>query len=816
MNANPPILQLEMQARGRGTGWKLLLPSGLMASSLLRNGYALIANSGLTAMLGLAFWFLAARYSTPEAIGLGGAITATIVNLSNAAQLNFGNFLVRFVPTIGKRAGRLILFAYSVSVAASILVAGIFLLVVGAFMPKLDVLTESAGVMAWFVVTVAIWSVFALQDSALSGLRQSIWVPLSKTTYQFVKILLLVPLTLFGLGWEAIALSWTAPVALFVLAVNLLIFKRLVPATEDTPGYEQRIHWQSMARYFGWDYIGAVSMMAAWTATPLVVLNLVGAAESASFFVAWTIFTSLYYVGSSMGLSLLAEGASNGGRLRTLAADAAVLSVVPLLGLVTLMVMFAHPIMSVFGAAYADAGASILRILALASLVSAVLSIYLSIARTKGWIRSVAAAEFSVMALALVLGAFLVRREGPIGMAEAWLLAMLTVTFGVGVLALATGRRGSAYDWALALAAASKRLSSQLFPWRPRARTQLPAEADLAPLLLLIARPDALGWRPFEAEPGPDGTVTVQLGEHAADVCGHRGEARAILRRARDLNAITYIERQIDNLDLMQAEPRLMAFLPLLPSRLAVRRTKGALDCIETAIVGEGWDDFTRHPAQLQAGLAATAGAIALLHGRTSLPHKIDEDWLREWVEWPAAQMRNLDRSLMSRARREQVLDLFVERQRGYWSGRELGLGWCHGDLQPRNLRFAGTGSDPVKLAGILEWGRARSNAPDGYDACGLAIALRAISSGEPLGAVVADLFWLPEWRPDEKAWLAASTSDGRGWSDDAGATRALVGLVWLHQVSEQIRRPEGGGRLWIAANVDRVLRAVPWEGGAL
>ncbi len=50
-------------------------------------------------------------------------------------------------------------------------------------------------------------------------------------------------------------------------------------------------------------------------------------------------------------------------------------------------------------------------------------------------------------------------------MAEAWLLAMLTVTFGVGVVTLATGRRGSAYDWALALAAASRRLSSQLFSW---------------------------------------------------------------------------------------------------------------------------------------------------------------------------------------------------------------------------------------------------------------------------------------------------------------------------------------------------------------
>lgn len=106
MTAHPPSLrhpgQAQMPVSGRrGRGWKSLVPSGLMASSLLRNGYALIANSGLSAVLGLAFWFLAARYCSQEAIGLGGAITATIVNLSNAAQLNFGNLLVRFVPTIG-------------------------------------------------------------------------------------------------------------------------------------------------------------------------------------------------------------------------------------------------------------------------------------------------------------------------------------------------------------------------------------------------------------------------------------------------------------------------------------------------------------------------------------------------------------------------------------------------------------------------------------------------------------------------------------------------------------------------------------------
>lgn len=195
------------------------------------------------------------------------------------------------------------------------------------------------------------------------------------------------------------------------------------------------------------------------------MLNFVGAAESASFFVAWTIFTSLYYVGSSMGLSLLAEGASDSGRLRSLAADAAVMSVLPLLGLVVLMLVFAHPVMSVFGAAYAAEGASILRVFTITSVISAVLSIYLSIARTKGWMRSVAAVEVSLMVLALGAGAVLVPLQGPIGMAHAWLLAMLAVTCGVGVLALVTNRRHSVHDWGMAVAASLKRLSSQFLPF---------------------------------------------------------------------------------------------------------------------------------------------------------------------------------------------------------------------------------------------------------------------------------------------------------------------------------------------------------------
>ncbi|MEI2298800.1 aminoglycoside phosphotransferase family protein [Ensifer sp. MJa1] len=252
----------------------------------------------------------------------------------------------------------------------------------------------------------------------------------------------------------------------------------------------------------------------------------------------------------------------------------------------------------------------------------------------------------------------------------------------------------------------------------------------------------------------------------------------------------------------------------MLPARLTVRHTKGGLDCIEAVSRGEDAHGLSNNPADLQSGLTAAARAIAILHGRTSSVRKIDETWFQDWVERPTAQLRLLNGALLSRSRREQALDLFVARQRSYWLGRKLPLGWCHGDLRPHNLRFIRS-SGAVGLAGILEWGNARSDAPAGYDACGLAIALRMGGSAEPVGAIVADLLWLPQWHEGEKTWFAGAAGNELDWSKDAAATAAMVGLVWLHQASGRIGHIEGAGRLWAASNVDRVLRIVSSSKGA-
>lgn len=436
----------------------------LLQSSLLRNGYALIVNTGLTAVLGLFFWVLAARSYSVEAVGLAGAVIATLVNLSNAAQLNFGNVLIRFVPTAGAHSGRLILFAYGIAGLASVVIAGCFLLFADRFVPELAVISDNPVLASCFIAAVAAWTVFALQDCALSGLRQAVWVPVENSAYSIAKIVLLLPFVAWG--WIAIAAAWTLPVLFFIVAVNALIFLRLLPGRRVDSSARGMLDWRVITRFYGWDYLGAVCRMITWAAAPLLVLNAAGAAGNASYYVAWTIYTSLYYVGDSMGISLLAEGSTDRNRLRSLAIDAVVLTVLPLLVLAALIAAFAPLIMGLFGPTYAAEGTPILHVLALTSVPAGLVTIYLATVRARGWTKAVALIEAALMVLVLGIGWSLLDRYGPLGMSIGWLAAYLLVAAGVGIFIMVRNGPASILEGVFEARVSAMRLAAIFIPRR--------------------------------------------------------------------------------------------------------------------------------------------------------------------------------------------------------------------------------------------------------------------------------------------------------------------------------------------------------------
>ena len=90
---------------------------------LLVNGYALVFNAGLTAVLGVVFWFAAARLYSQEQVGLAAALISSMTTISYFAQMNLGSLLTRFLPSARAGARGLITRVYAVAGLATAVAA---------------------------------------------------------------------------------------------------------------------------------------------------------------------------------------------------------------------------------------------------------------------------------------------------------------------------------------------------------------------------------------------------------------------------------------------------------------------------------------------------------------------------------------------------------------------------------------------------------------------------------------------------------------------------------------------------------------------
>ena len=107
--------------------------------------------------------------------------------LAFVSRLSFGSIFDRFLPVIGKGTRTFVANAY-VLCSAVALAAGIIYLLAGfghAFIPS------SLGWRALFVVSVMLWTIFVLQDSVLTGLRATRWVPVENILFALAKLALL-------------------------------------------------------------------------------------------------------------------------------------------------------------------------------------------------------------------------------------------------------------------------------------------------------------------------------------------------------------------------------------------------------------------------------------------------------------------------------------------------------------------------------------------------------------------------------------------------------------------------------------------------
>lgn len=394
---------------------------------LFRNAYALILSAGVTSALGLVYWVLAARYYASEAVGQNGALISAMMLLSGLAQLNLRSFLTRFLSQAGRRTHRLVLGAYLASSIGAIVVCAIFLWGINFWSPSLRFITSSPLLAVGFVVTTMGWGIFVLQDSTLTGLRQAFWIPVENTIFAATKLILLL-LVASSIPDYGIFASWSIPLLLSLLPVNLLIFGRLVPRHEEaTADRSLDLSAPQLVRFVGADYVGGLFSLLATAWLPIMVHDQAGATMNAYFYQPWMIAASLQIVTVNMAASMTVEAATNQSKIFTYGRDVLRHSALILVPMVIVIMLSAPFILQVYGADYAREGTSLLRLLALAVLPNLINVLFIGLARVRQRMLELVLIQAALCIGSIILSFMLLPRYGITGIGYAWLATQTVV-----------------------------------------------------------------------------------------------------------------------------------------------------------------------------------------------------------------------------------------------------------------------------------------------------------------------------------------------------------------------------------------------------
>lgn len=381
----------------------------------------------------MGFWLAAARLFSSAQVGRDAALISVMIELSTLCQLNLNNGIVRFLPDFGKGSARAIGVAYAVSGLLALLVGSAFVVAAPHASDHLAFLGDSAALQVGFVAALMLWGVFALQDAVLTATRRAAWIPLENGLFGVLKIAALPVFLACGVE-NGIFAAWAVPMALLVVPVNLLIFRRAIPThlrQEERQSSVERLGKKRVVRFLAQDYAAAVFTQATLTLLPLLVIGILGAEASAYFAIPFMIAMAFDTLAYGTSTSLVVEGALAGRDLRPLVRVFSGRVLALLLPVGALLIAIAPLVLLPFGHAYAEHGATVLRLLLCGSLLRAGLALFSAMSRIGGHGRRLAAVELALLVLALGLAVPLAHADGIDGVALAWAAANALVFVAV-------------------------------------------------------------------------------------------------------------------------------------------------------------------------------------------------------------------------------------------------------------------------------------------------------------------------------------------------------------------------------------------------
>ena len=406
------------------------------ADALSTTAIALMVTTVTTSGLGVLFWAGASRLYSADRLGVGAGVISAMMLLSIVSQLNLGMGITRLLPQVSERRWRPVLGAYALTAVVGLVVTAVFLVVAPRLVGSFGFLLDDLRLGVALVVAVILWNIFALQDAVLTSARWAIALPVENGLFGALKIAFMVAFAHSIFSAHGIFVAWLLAMALMLVPVNLLIFRKVLPTTTrrrldpmaTVLPLENRAQ---VARYLASDYVAALLSQGYIALLPLLVVAVLGSAANAYFYVAFLIAGAAGELARGLSTSLIVEGAHDEADLPFLVRRSARFYLTILLPGIAVMVIGAPLLLWPFGSAYVAEGTALLRILLLGTIPQAVITLYLGVERVRANMSRIVAVEAAIVAMVTIGGVLAMQRRGLIGMGMCWFLAHLIVAISV-------------------------------------------------------------------------------------------------------------------------------------------------------------------------------------------------------------------------------------------------------------------------------------------------------------------------------------------------------------------------------------------------
>ena len=420
-------MKLPMSRNSRVLARLRTITPGFYRESVVKNAVYLQASNIVMSVMGFVFWTLAAREFPKSEVGIATVILTSASLISSIGVLGLDSSLVRFLPT-SEEPQEHFAATLSLTLAAS-LVAGVgYLALAPTLSHQLRLLaddwTHAIGFLGFTSTIVAC----AVLQSTFIAKRRALMVIISNSLFSVLKICilpLLIALGTFGIvmaGWGALLVS----LVFGAVAVRKLFGLR----------FQLTRHFSALRRvraYASSLFAGGMISSIVVAAIPIIVLDRLGAAAAADYYIVLSLATILHILASTTGQSLLAEGSHSQRLLHSTFRRASIHIFSILVPLALIYILFGHYLLLIFGQSYAAQGTGLLRILAAASPLVALNYLGNTLANIRR-MNKLFVAISSFNALLIILFSFLLVGQGLDGLGLAWLMAQAATVMAYAVV----------------------------------------------------------------------------------------------------------------------------------------------------------------------------------------------------------------------------------------------------------------------------------------------------------------------------------------------------------------------------------------------